>query len=1191
MPEFNEKQTQVIESRDANLLVSAAAGSGKTTVLVHRILGRIMDPVNPVNIDEILVLTFTIAAAGEMRDRIANAIREEIARQPDNEHLKKQSLLIYNAQISTIDSFALSILKNNFTEIGLEPGFRPALDNEIVLLKEEVLDRTLEEVFANKDIDYLDETVRRFTRKANLDLLKSVITDLYENAENSPFVMDYLEDRRKDYQVSGVEEFESNPLYAEAVSDCMKMLDSAISIAGKGEEYALDHEITGYAGAISKDIESMKACAAADSAYERIKALRELTFARASGTKADDKDAVDEIKKMRDSYKKLINDSLSGIDFDAETEIAHSKINNRCINCLISITERFVRNLDEEKRRRGLITFSDMEHLSLQILLNKEGDRYVPSSIAREYREVYKEIMVDEYQDSNYIQEALIGAISGEEELKFDRFMVGDIKQSIYRFRNANPELFMEKYCEYSVDNTAKKRRIDLSTNYRSRLEVIDSVNAVFERVMDEQFGNVVYDDAQRLNFGAKYYPDNDVDHKTEFRYLTIEDCEAEGIDKSEAECMMIASTIKELMGSFRVYDSEKKQERDISYRDIVVLLRNSALNPKLKSCLDKQGIPSFITSKTGYFDTKEITTLINYLRVINNPNDDIAMFGSLRSLFGDMSDEDIAILRGCFKTTLYQAMRELATCDMESLLIDHTSLNAEELVRVRDKSKHFLSKRDDYNRKSLYTPVHELLREIIYDSDYMNYMGALPMGEQRCANIRALMGKASRFEEDGFRGLFNFIRMIEKIRKYNTDEGEAVTLDENADVVRIMTMHGSKGLEFPVCILSNLAHNFNMTDSKAEIVFHNKYGLGMNYLNCDTRARYDDFRKKFISGRLNIDTISEEMRLLYVAMTRAKEKLIMTSVSDEKRFSNSSSAGPINYAVKKGYSSFMDILLSCRFDDDWKSSIELRRIKLIDIMGEDVNDILRLENTENELRRLINTEKKDSLIVNNINFTYPHSELEGLITKTSVSELKMAAMHLPEVEKEEMQTGKLIPEFDDGRGAEVGSAYHRIMELIDYCKITGDNICVDEQWLDDQMSQCILEGRLNFDEYSLIDKNKILSFINSNIGRRIRRAAYDNKLYREQPFVLGIAAKRLNDSFPDEENVLIQGIIDLFFIEDGKIVLLDYKTDNVAKIEDLSSRYHTQLDYYEESLQRIINIPVGEKLIYSFKFDELLKL
>ena len=1191
MPEFSKKQTYVIESRDANLLVSAAAGSGKTTVLVHRILSRIMDTDNPVNIDEILVLTFTIAAAGEMKDRIANAIREEIIKQPGNEHLKKQSLLIYNAQISTIDSFALSILKNNFTEIGLEPGFRPALESEIVLLKEEVLDKTIEEVLNSRDIEYLDETIRRFSGKANLDLLKSVIVSLYENAENAPFVMDYLEDRRKDYSVASREEFVNDPMYIEAVDECLGMLDIALEIARRGEMYAIDCGIMGYANAIAKDIESMEKCLSASAIEDKINVLRELSFSRASSTKSDDKENVEKLKQIRDSYKKLINEISAEIDFDIEETIEHYGINNRCVNCLISITERFVDKLNEEKRRRGLITFSDMEHLALQILLNKEGNRYVPSSIAKEYRAVYKEIMIDEYQDSNYIQEALIGAISGEEELRFDRFMVGDIKQSIYRFRNANPELFMEKYNEYSTEDTAKRRRIDLSTNYRSRMEVIDSVNAVFERVMDEQFGNVTYDEAQRLNFGADYYPENGVNNKTEFRYLTVEDCEAEGIDKAEAECMLIASTINELMGSHRVYESDKKTERSIRYRDIVVLLRNSSLNSTLKTILDKQGIPSFITSKTGYFDTKEITTIINYLRVINNPNDDIAMFGSLTSLFGDMSDEDIAILRGCFSSSLYSAMTQLITCDIDALLIDHIGLKKEELIRVKEKSEHFLLKLKEYCHKSVYTPVHELIREIIYDSDYMNYMGALPMGEQRCANIRALLGKAASFEEDGFRGLFNFIRMIEKIRKYKTDEGEVVTLDENADVVRIMTMHGSKGLEFPVCILGNLAHNFNMTDSKAEVIFHNRYGLGMNYINCDTRARYDDFRKKFIAGRLNIDTVSEEIRLLYVAMTRAKEKLIMTAVSGEEKIMNSKSAGPISFARKKGYNSFMDILLSCRLEDDWNGSIELKNVKLIDIMGEEVNDILRLEDTERELKLLVNSPVREKNIINNIRHEYAHSELEGLVTKTSVSELKMAAMHLPEVEREDMQTGRMIPQFENGKGAEVGSAYHRIMELIDYRKITDDCADVDIKCLDDQMSQRILEGKLSDKEYSLVDKSKIIRFINSDIGKRIRRAAYNNNLYREQPFVLGIAAKRLNDSFPDNENVLIQGIIDLFFIEDGKIVLLDYKTDNVAQAEDLISRYHTQLDYYEESLQRINNMPVSEKLIYSFKFDTLIKL
>ena len=388
MPEFSKKQTYVIESRDANLLVSAAAGSGKTTVLVHRILSRIMDTDNPVNIDEILVLTFTIAAAGEMKDRIANVIREEIIKQPGNEHLKKQSLLIYNAQISTIDSFALSILKNNFTEIGLEPGFRPALESEIVLLKEEVLDRTIEEVLSGRDIEYLDETIRRFSGKANLDLLKSVIVSLYENAENAPFVMDYLEDRRKDYSVASREEFVNDPMYIEAVDECLGMLDIALDLARRGEMYAIDCGIIGYANAIAKDIESMEKCLSASAIEDKINVLRKMSFSRASSTKSDDKENVEKLKQIRDSYKKLINEISAEIDFDIEETIEHYGINNRCVNCLISITERFVDKFNEEKRRRGLITFSDMEHLALQILLNKEGNRYAHSHIGEAQRVV-----------------------------------------------------------------------------------------------------------------------------------------------------------------------------------------------------------------------------------------------------------------------------------------------------------------------------------------------------------------------------------------------------------------------------------------------------------------------------------------------------------------------------------------------------------------------------------------------------------------------------------------------------------------------------------------------------------------------------------------------------------------------------------------------------------------------------------
>lgn len=1206
--EFTKEQQKVIDLRDRNILVSAAAGSGKTAVLVERIIQMILDEKRPVDIDRLLVVTFTNAAAAEMRERIGRAIDRKLEQQPDNVHLQKQAALLHNAQITTIDSFCLFVIRNNFNDIGLDPGFRVADEGELKLMKQDVLTELLESKYGERDEHFLD-CVEYFTGGSNDRALEEYIEKLYEFSMSNPWPEDWLSERKKDYDVQTEAEMEKSSFCRYLVNYVKTCLEECADSLSKGIDLTMKPEGPYFYGELlEREQEMLKKASLKETFEELAAAFDAMRFDRLPSKKDEtvDPDCREQVKQLRNEVKKQIQDlkeECFQLSFPQVLKRMHMA--KRPAETLIDLVLLFKKMLDEKKRRENVIDFHDMEHFALNILLKKDekSGQYEATAAAREYRQFFQEILIDEYQDSNLVQELLLQSISGEEEGRFNRFMVGDVKQSIYKFRLARPELFIEKYnCYTKVDSC--RQRIDLHKNFRSREKVIDSVNSLFCRIMGRNFGGIEYDDDASLYPGA-VYPENEQDG-TEI--LLVEKDKESSLSAREQEALVIADRINRLIREAKVTDKETGLLRPVRYGDIVILLRTaSGWAEDFKKIFEKEGIPAYVSSRTGYFQAAEVRELLQLLRVLNNPLQDIPLFGTMKSFFGGFTEEEIAWIRSAATggDYLYENLKAFAEDKAEKQ--KKTDTIDEE--KIKFKINKLLCSIESWRTLATYTPIHNLIREILTHTGYLEYISAKPGGEQRRANVEMLLVRAAAFENTSYYGLFHFLHYIEQLGKYEIDYGEADTLDENADVVRIMSIHKSKGLEFPVCFVSGLSKKFNLQDTTGCLIADVDMGIGVDYVDSGRRVRSSTLRKNVISMKLKLDSLSEEMRILYVAMTRAREKLILTaSVPDVERVKSEMMKNrvlfgtdeKIPFSVLAGAGSYLDFILPC---------VEERDITFVtsgDMVITGVEETLRLD----QLRQKLYLTPEDSVLLENLkrkfDRQYPYECLSGLFVKTTVSELKKAAME-PEGDSytkvlyEEPEVVPYLPAFVKEKeglsGTDRGSAYHKVMELLDFKAFymlwqangSGDN-CKDssfdvliKQELSRQLDEMEGSEKLSPEWREAVALPKVIAFLKSDLAKRMMAASVEDKLYREQPFVLGLSANRLNQVFPESEMVLIQGIIDVFFEEEGHIVLADYKTDRVKKPEELTEKYKVQLDYYEEALERLTGKRVCEKLIYSF--------
>ena len=1278
---FTDTQRKVIETRGCNLLVSAAAGSGKTAVLVERIVEMVCGGENPVDIDRLLVVTFTNAAAAQMRERVSRALNDRLARDPGNEHLQRQTTLLYNAQITTIDSFCLFVLRNQFHTIGLDPGFRIAEEGELKLLRADVLAEVIEDAYGKEDPAFL-HCMEYFSVGSRDDAGEKEVLKLYDFAMSMPFPEEWLAARKGDYCLGAEgEDLLSLPWAAFfmehtrfVLQGCAVKLETALRLCEEpdgpyfyGELLEREHNMIenllrmcGGCEGVEKETYDTFCAAFGAVVFERLPSKRDASVSQTKREAA---------KSLRDGVKEALSELRTQFFGGSAGQVCRQMEGcQAAVAALVDLTLAFKAAFDAAKRDKNMLDFDDIEHFALQILLHREGEGYVPTETALAYRDRFHEILIDEYQDSNMVQEYLLSCISGESEGRHNRFMVGDVKQSIYKFRLARPELFLEKQEAYGKGEK-NAQRIDLHQNFRSRREVIDSVNAVFARIMGKEMGGIAYDEKAALHAGASYPQredglSEDVSNVTQLLLFREEKAAVESfagagnakaepapvsgagertagegrvtaaLSAREQEAYGVAAQIRALLREFQVTDKETGTLRRASYRDIVILLRTlSGWDEVFKRVLEEEGIPVHVTSRTGYFAAAEVQELLHFLRVLDNPLQDIPLYGALHSYLGGFSEEEIALVRAACpkKKYLYDALVSCAGQEEEDLGSQRIC------AALREKIAGFLDKIAAYRNMSVYLSVHELLQVILRETGYLHNVAARPEGSRRHANVEMLLVKAADYEKTSYFGLYHFLRYMEQMEKYEVDYGEAGMQDENADVVRIMSIHKSKGLEFPICFVSGLAAGFRKREGSGVLAVDVDAGIGVEFVDPERRVKGKNLRKNTVALKLRRDSLAEELRILYVAMTRAEEKLVLTGLvkNPEKTAAallplRRRRHSLLSYDVLMGQDSFLALLLSalsgsrcldgfyeaCGMEPDPAVSeyaVDMAfAVKLTGwdhIVEEKIAETVQGMEAKKRLLSAASAEAVDESLMTELSrrfsYEYPHGNLRDLYTKTTVSELKIAGMQETDEAAaklfEEKPAVPYLPKFLRGdetvSGSMRGSAFHKVMELFDFRELTDKvnaNRHAAEALLREQMERMLRRGRLQQGYYEAVSVPKLVDFLTCSAAFRMAEAARAGKLYKEQPFVMGLPASRLGDSFPAEETVLIQGIIDVFFEEEDGFVVLDYKTDAVSKAEELVKRYQVQLAYYSEALEQIYGYepgvdgkPVKERLIYSFKLGE----
>lgn len=1233
---WTKEQQQVISLRDRNILVSAAAGSGKTAVLVQRILSKILDKEHPVDIDRLLIMTFTRAAAGEMKERISNALEQALYEEPDNEHLQRQTTLIHTAQITTIDGFCSYIIRNYFHLIGLDPGYRTADEGELKLLREDVLKDLLEDSYASGSTEF-GEFVECYASGKTDEGIKEFIQQVYDAAMSHPYPKEWLKECLDTYNIDGIEELRNTKwiklLWGAAEQELMEaenLTHEAIRIClEEGGPYLYEDALNSdllLIGQLLKTVEQKDYNTLAE-------LLRKPVFARLSAKKAENVEHAkkEQVRELRGEVKGILEEL--GSRYFIGTEEQHLELLHVLrvpMECLVELTLAFMERFAEKKREKNLLDFTDMEHFALEILMTKDekGVCHV-SQAAGELSEKYDEVLVDEYQDSNFVQELLTNLVSGWVNHRKNVFMVGDVKQSIYRFRLARPELFMEKYRSYSLEE-GEEQRIDLHKNFRSRPQVLESVNYIFRQIMGEDLGGIAYDDAAALYPGA-VFPEGADEKFVKTEVLLIEKDHEELADEQggrnarELEALAIAQRIAQIVGQEQVLDRETGTYRKAEYGDIVVLLRTAyGWAETFSQVFASKGIPSYTASRTGYFSAQEVVTVLNYLHICDNPLQDIPLAGVLHSPIVGCTSQELAMIRSeCPGGFLYDSVRSYVD---NGQLVLFPKENEKE--RLKEKLRGFLELLEEIRDMAAYTPIHQLILHVLKATGYGDYARALPGGEQRSANLRMLVEKAMDYEKTSYRGLFNFIRYVEKLQKYEVDFGEVNLSGAGQGSVQIMTIHKSKGLEFPVVFAAGMGKQFNFQDMNAGLLIHPELGLGADAIFPEQRLIVPTLQKQMLKRELQKECLGEELRVLYVALTRAKEKLIMTGTIGKVEKQVLSLARyqdreevllPIGMRMKgKNYWSYvLPALARHRCVDalyaeygipikgrsglhDAKAEFEVKLLTPLDLAQEDVlyqaDSQIQEEILKNwDCEKTYDVQIKEAL-EERFGFVYPYEYLKEIPVKVSVSELKKRS-YAGDSEREESLFFEpdiipLIPKFIAGeeeryKGAARGTAYHKLMECLDYHRVSS------EKEIKEQLEKLLEAQKMERAEAESILPEDILLFAESPIGQRMAAASLLGNLFREQPFVISNPASALNPAWPGEETVLVQGIIDAYFLEEDAIVLVDYKTDKVSANEEqrLADLYHIQLEGYAEALERMTGKKVKEKYIYSFTLGRAIEV
>lgn len=1179
---WTSEQQKVIDLRNRNILVSAAAGSGKTAVLVERIIRRLTEDDTPTDVDRLLIVTFTEAAAAEMKERIGAAIEKKLEERPGDIRLERQATLIHSAQITTIHSFCLAVIRDHFHVIGIDPGFRIAEEGELKLLKQDVLEELLEECYAEAKEEFLDFTERFGSGKSDKKI-EEIILKMYEYSRSYPRPDRWLDQCVKAYESENLEVRAEERVRMRA-ADIERVLERGLKICEEPDGPYM------YGDMLDSDLEELERLQRAENFDAMYSAAAGFKWKRLSSKKDDtvSPDKKEKVKKLREQAKSLLK-GMQEDYFYAPREVWQQDMQD-ALPSVVTLTElvkRFAHMLDEKKRLRNMIDFNDMEQFALAILTEEKDGELVPSAVAGEYEDRFDEVMIDEYQDSNLVQETILTSVSRVSRGEYNIFMVGDVKQSIYSFRLSRPELFMEKYNTYSLKDSVTQR-IDLHKNFRSREEVLDSVNDIFRQIMKKELGGIEYDDSAALYPGAEFppLPSGKEDFcKSELLLLDKEDTGGE--DERQAEARMIARRIRELIRDGVVLDKETREYRRVQYRDIVILTRSiRGWAEVFSSVLGEEGIPAYSVSREGYFETYEVSVLLDYLKILDNARQDLPLAAVLTSVFGGLDTRELAEIRIAYPNVpFYEAAAMCAESDA-----------AEDacMEELRGKLRRFYDQVRYFREKVPYTPIHELLEEIIDKTGYGLYIAAMPGGAQRMANVEMLTERAAAFEGTSYKGLFNFVRYIAQLKKYDVDYGEAGIMDEQADTVRIMSIHKSKGLEFPIVFVAGMGKKFNTQDTKGSVLLHPDWGAGVDLIDLKRRTKTPTFLKKMIREETALENLAEEMRILYVALTRAKEKLIMTGAA---KITEDGAVSDISGVFRaEGAKCYLDWVLPCILSDETgkvkqESPVEVSVFGAEDLIPQKeetqaevmAEDVLRnwddSQVYEPELRERLDAQ---------IDYVYPFEAEGKMKLKFTVSELKKWASLAEEAGEEmyeEPVVVPLIPEFlkeeEILTGAPRGSAYHKLLELLDF------TVDYDVENLIAAVQQLRQEGRLTDEMAECIRPKDILRFLGCRSGKRMADAARNGKLYKEQPFVLSVDASEIYPEDCSGEKILVQGIIDVYFEEPDGLVVLDYKTDKVRTGNELKEKYHAQLDYYAQALEQLTEKPVKEKIIYSFTLGE----
>lgn len=1201
-------QKSAIDTRDCNVLVSAAAGSGKTAVLVERIISMITDPDKNIDIDRLVVVTFTKAAAAQMKDKIRKALDSMLDENPGDVNLLRQITLLNNAQITTIDSFCLWIIRNHFPEVNLDPGFRIMDEGEKKLIENDVLEDVLEEFYAEADEEFFN-LVDAFGMGRDDSGLVSIIDKIYRFSRSNPWIDEWFDECMLVYD----DETYDNPAIKElydsiknALLDYRDKYNRLVDICSEPAGPAA------YTGALQSDLLGINEMINSQDFGELGRRIRIFSFEALSRKK--DAGADPDIKEYVKGQRKLFKDYIGRLNDkiflkDDEGIFADMQGAGIQIRTLLKVAKVYAKRVSEVKREKGIIDFNDMEHLALSILVKKEDGKLVYTETADKLASRFEEILIDEYQDSNQLQEVILNAVSktrlsGENN---NIYMVGDVKQSIYKFRLACPELFIEKYDTYG--ETGDNVRIELQKNFRSRENVLECANDVFSHIMNKNFSGIGYDESVRLNAGFPYPEYSDSNYGDEANKSTdvilISSENEEEATTRELEADRLAKLIEGIVASgVNVYDSDENIYRPAEYRDIVILTRSvTGWADTFADALMDRGIPAYTDSSTGYFSVREIQVILSMLTIVDNPVQEISLAAAMMSYFGGFTAAELGMVRKLGReyvdknvhNNLYEHLKAVA------VLGGADKIQETDVKQLSGKCALFLAKLTEYRDKSSVEPLYDLCWEMIYDSGYYDYVGTMPAGAQRQANLNVLLERAAGYGKSSYSGLFNFLRYIERLKKFDEDFAEGAASLDNENLVRIMSIHKSKGLEFPIVILAGAHKSINFMDATAPVLVDQNLGIAVDYVDLERRTKTPTIIKGAMARRIVRESIAEEERLLYVAMTRAREKLIITGVVKDAdktldkyrgRAEQLAADGMLSFADSENIKNYLDMIMPvCLMDSDkLKGSFKV----MVDAGEDSWADVDESGEMAGEANAVRIGEMADEImeavsypLLEELPEYVPDDNAAGRM-KLTVSQLK--AMQADDdseenaymdesvksaLKKEECdETNSIIPKFISGEEVQLaanerGSAYHRVMECLDY------SVSVNIDGVKADINRMLETGKMNELQVKSVNPWDIYTFVQSDTGRRVANAVNCGNVRREQPFVF------------EYEGQLIQGIIDLCFEEDGELVIVDYKTDRVMKgkagEKELVKRYAIQLDYYAKALEQLTGKTVKEKIVYSF--------